>query len=394
MRKIVAIGIMCAALIMCEKKYTVAFNAEGGTACASQEVNAGVAAVLPATTQNDYIFNGWYTSDGTKAGDAGAYYTPSSSVTLYARWTDNSSAVSPTVYTVAFNAEGGTACASKEVNAGATAILPATTRSGYTFNGWYTSGGTRAGDAGASYAPSSSVTLYARWQESTPTVPISFVIRDQTTGPIPYGRILVGTVTEAGASGVINGESEMNKLIRNARESIGELSRPIIGGNLIKGGIGLNDTLFFLLVEPPDNRSGYVQFVTVPAVRPSSPIPVEFNLRNKEVTVEFSIDYNGDKDTFQNNADVDVTFFYRPNDNEGNNDTGNFKTYSTKVRLQGNNKGFIKLNSRELEISPWTRIEYRIKVTGKKISGLPFVSGEKLQVFNEIKSVELYLGES
>ena len=55
---------------------------------------------------------------------------------------------------------------------GGTVTLPTPTRSGYTFNGWYTaaSGGTRVGGAGGTYTPTSSVTLYAQWSKGTVTV--------------------------------------------------------------------------------------------------------------------------------------------------------------------------------------------------------------------------------
>ncbi len=47
--------------------------------------------------------------------------------------------------------------------------LPAVTRSGYSFKGWYTasSGGTYVGMAGDNYTPTSSVNLYAQWTELT-----------------------------------------------------------------------------------------------------------------------------------------------------------------------------------------------------------------------------------
>ena len=46
-------------------------------------------------------------------------------------------------------------------------VLPTLSRSGYTFNGWYTaaSGGTKIGNAGASYTPTANITLYAQWTE-------------------------------------------------------------------------------------------------------------------------------------------------------------------------------------------------------------------------------------
>ncbi|MDR1249257.1 MAG: InlB B-repeat-containing protein [Treponema sp.] len=73
-----------------------------------------------------------------------------------------------TTYTVTFNGNGGSSPSSKTVNAGSSTMLPSITRSGYTLNGWYTasSGGTKAGNAGASYTPSADITLYAQWSQS------------------------------------------------------------------------------------------------------------------------------------------------------------------------------------------------------------------------------------
>ena len=54
-----------------------------------------------------------------------------------------------------------------------TITLPAATRTGYTFEGWYTAatGGTRVGDAGETYEPvTSPVTLYAQWTINQYTV--------------------------------------------------------------------------------------------------------------------------------------------------------------------------------------------------------------------------------
>ncbi len=52
--------------------------------------------------------------------------------------------------------------------------LPNTTKSGYTFNGWYTSssGGTKVGTSGSSYTPTSNITLYAQWTRNTYTLTI------------------------------------------------------------------------------------------------------------------------------------------------------------------------------------------------------------------------------
>jgi uncharacterized repeat protein (TIGR02543 family) len=140
-------------------KYTVTFNANGGSAVASKTIayNSAIG-TLPDTTRTGYTFTGWYTTGGTKI-DANAKVT--ANVTYYAQWTVNK-------YTVTFNANGGTAVASKSIayNTGV-GTLPDTTRTGYTFNGWYTAGGTKI-DANAKVT--ANVTYYAQWTVNKYTV--------------------------------------------------------------------------------------------------------------------------------------------------------------------------------------------------------------------------------
>lgn len=76
-------------------------------------------------------------------------------------------------YTVTWNANGGSVSpTSSTVSPGGSVTAPTPTRSGYTFNGWYnaSSGGSLIVNAGNSYTPSSSITLYAQWS-LTPITP-------------------------------------------------------------------------------------------------------------------------------------------------------------------------------------------------------------------------------
>ena len=64
-----------------------------------------------------------------------------SDITLYARWTANE-------YTITFDANGGSTASPQTIKKNYNAelgTLPTTSRTGYTFNGWYTaaSGGTK-----------------------------------------------------------------------------------------------------------------------------------------------------------------------------------------------------------------------------------------------------------
>jgi len=161
------------------KTFTITFNANGGsgTAPAAQTVAAGSSINLPnegGLTKGGSTFGGWNTSQsGTGTNySVGSSYTPTASITLYARWI--------TGYTVSFDINGGsgTAPAAQSIAAGSAVTLPSgsgLTKSGFFFGGWNTEDdGTGTNySAGASYTPPGNITLYVKWNadgETTYTV--------------------------------------------------------------------------------------------------------------------------------------------------------------------------------------------------------------------------------
>lgn len=113
--------------------------------------------IFPEISRTGYTFGGWKIgSDTYNIGDS---YIPSNSVTAIAQWSSNQ-------YEVSFDGNDGTPGAEEiTVNYGLTyGALPSASRTGYTFNGWFTSktGGTKI-------YPSTIVlitenqTLYAQW---------------------------------------------------------------------------------------------------------------------------------------------------------------------------------------------------------------------------------------
>ncbi len=67
-------------------------------------------------------------------------------------------------YTVTFNSNGGSAVASKNVVSGGTITLPtAPTRSGYTFDAWFSDNNTFANQFTASTPVTEDITVYAKW---------------------------------------------------------------------------------------------------------------------------------------------------------------------------------------------------------------------------------------
>jgi uncharacterized repeat protein (TIGR02543 family) len=126
-----------------------------------------------------YTFAGWYTAGGTRAGSAGASYSPggTSAVELHAQWTSVQSSA-----TVTFDANGGSGTLSAQSSGSVTGLTSNTgiTRSGYYFDGWNTvaaGSGTAYAD-GADYAFSSSTTLYAQWRAipAAPTVSVAIQV--------------------------------------------------------------------------------------------------------------------------------------------------------------------------------------------------------------------------
>ena len=157
-------------------KQLVVYNSEGvavtlnsnGTAfdlSTAYIANTGVSIKLLGIKNGAGIVGTWYDakSGGNNVGDAGTSYTPTGNITIYPQWS---------TYTVTYNANGGSVNpSSTTVTPGGSITLPTPNRSGYSFNGWYTaaSGGTKIGNAGASYTPTSNITLYAQWSSSCVT---------------------------------------------------------------------------------------------------------------------------------------------------------------------------------------------------------------------------------
>jgi uncharacterized repeat protein (TIGR02543 family) len=146
-------------------QYTVTWSPNGGTVSPSSNiVNAGGTVTAPTPTRSGYTFSYWR---HPSAGDllyllyAGNNFTPESSVTFTAIWSQDI-----VQYTVTYNANGGTVSpTTSTVNSGSSVTLPTPSRSGYTFDGWYTAttGGSYIGGAGSTYIPTASIIIYARW---------------------------------------------------------------------------------------------------------------------------------------------------------------------------------------------------------------------------------------
>jgi uncharacterized repeat protein (TIGR02543 family) len=149
----------------------VTFNPNGAGATvspASDAVNSdGQLEKLPTPTRANFAFNGWFTaaSGGTEV-TTDMYYDTNTEI--FAQWSQ--------IYTVTFNSAGGSAATTTATTGAFGKLtmteLPAATRDGFIFGGWFTAatGGTEITIDRQYTAP---VTIHAQWLALTSVVTFS-----------------------------------------------------------------------------------------------------------------------------------------------------------------------------------------------------------------------------
>ena len=162
-----------------EEPYTVTFNANGhGTIDSNAtkdltEESAGAGVTPPTVVAADgYTLAGtWHTgatcTEANKVTLSDGKYMPSDDITLFAGYK----------YKVTFDAatNGGTCGTSDltQASAGASITLPAATKTGYNFNGWYTESTSGTNRGTSSYVPTDNEALYAQFTAKTYTITLN-----------------------------------------------------------------------------------------------------------------------------------------------------------------------------------------------------------------------------
>lgn len=147
--------------------FVIYFDAGDGTVYPeSKAVLSGVpVGELPVPDKKGYMFEGWHTDDGVIV-DYDSVFETAEDITLYAGWM----AIS---YEVLFDANGGEEIADPTyvMYEEAYGELPTPSRTGFTFNGWYTA------EVGGNKVTSTTIftlcedhTLYAQWTPKSYTV--------------------------------------------------------------------------------------------------------------------------------------------------------------------------------------------------------------------------------
>jgi uncharacterized repeat protein (TIGR02543 family) len=223
-------------------EFTVTFNAGGGkptvetrTVTSGESVGASNMPSDPA--RDGYIFDGWYTAvdgDGTQFTAA---VTVTGNITVYARWT----AVSASVYTVTFNADGGSPAAQTRTAASGASIGSANmptepTKSGYTFDGWYTAGNGGGTQFTAATTVTADITVYAKWTVIVPAASLQAALAWLDSNAVEDG---VYTIT------VTNNETIAPKTLSYGGKNV---SVTITGGST-KRTVSLNNAGSLFTVE-------------------------------------------------------------------------------------------------------------------------------------------------
>ncbi len=151
--------------------YTVTFNANDGSGeIYSQSFTYDVKQALTekAFARQDYNFAGWSTTSGDSPvqyndGEAVKNLTaePNGNITLYAQWIDKND------YLITYNLNGGDQNSqnpSSYEDSNDEIALYAPTRSGYTFEGWYTDAEFTTKMESISANSTGDITLYAKWE--------------------------------------------------------------------------------------------------------------------------------------------------------------------------------------------------------------------------------------
>ncbi len=149
---------------------------EAATLYAQWNSSTSTAAVtLPTPTRTGYAFKGWGTSSTASSGVTGKY-TPSGNVTLYAAWI-------PNTYTITYNPNGGTGAPEAQTKKydetmKLSTLIP--THAGYTFLGWAESANATTATylPGGEFVKNADTTLYAVWQKNAPDFTLPAALKE------------------------------------------------------------------------------------------------------------------------------------------------------------------------------------------------------------------------
>jgi uncharacterized repeat protein (TIGR02543 family) len=161
---------------------TISFNSNGGSSVPNITTLPGNAVSVPtAPTRPGYTFDGWFV-DRNFTQPYTFTTMPEASITLFAKWT-------ALTFTVTFFTNGGNEIASISRDTDQSLSLPAApTKTGYTFDGWYTNEALTNRLTATKMTPYN-LTLYAKWITNVLTLTYT-VDYDTITQQVLFGTTL------------------------------------------------------------------------------------------------------------------------------------------------------------------------------------------------------------
>lgn len=146
------------------KTITVTFDPNGGTCDVESDSATYGESIeeLPESTKDGYEFLGWYTPDGTKAGDPGdSYAVPTEDITLIAKWEGET-------HTITFLDDNSSELGKIEAETGEEITVPENlnppVKEGHEFTGWTAAGVTGTVDV-PEIMPADDMILTATWNK-------------------------------------------------------------------------------------------------------------------------------------------------------------------------------------------------------------------------------------
>jgi len=165
--------------------YLVTFEENGGTSVT--DITVSVISSSPVTTKTGFTFAGWFT-DSACTSAITFPYTVTQATTLYAKWVDNSAAT----FAVTYEENGGTSVT--DVTVSVISSSPVSTKTGYTFVGWFTNSACTGSAITFPYTVTQATTLYAKWVDNSAA---TFTVTYEENGGTAVTDVTVSVISSS-----------------------------------------------------------------------------------------------------------------------------------------------------------------------------------------------------